>query len=62
MGTLVFAFLFLAVASRRPDLALVIYFLNWAFCRAMDRPTVFDRCEAWLRRLGKAMAESGEGR
>lgn len=54
MGTVVFLCLFIAVALRRPDVALMIYFLHWAFCWAVGRPTVFDRCEAWLKRLARA--------
>lgn len=55
MGTAVVLVLFAAIALRRPDFALVVYFLHWAFCRAVDRPTVFDRSEAWLKRVARAV-------
>lgn len=57
MGTIVVLCLFAAVASRRPDVALLIYFLHWAFCRALGRQTVFDRCEAWLKRVARAVRD-----
>lgn len=60
MGTFVFLCLFFAVALRRPDLALILYFLHWAFCRFLGRPTVFDRCEAWLKRVAKAVRDNAE--
>lgn len=60
MGSAVFLVLFLAVALRRPDVALLIYFVHWAFCRAVGRPTIFDR---WLRRASAAVRQAGrEGR
>lgn len=63
MGSAVFLLLFLAVALRRPDVALLIYFVHWAFCRAVGRPTVFDRIDRWLRRASAAVRQAGrEGR
>lgn len=58
MGSVVFLVLFLAVALRRPDVALLIYFVHWAFCRALRRPTVFDRVESWLRRVNDALRQA----
>lgn len=57
MGTFVFFILFVAIALRRPDVALVIYFLHWGFCKLTNSPTLFDRVEAALKRGFKAINE-----
>jgi hypothetical protein len=60
MSTFVFFVLFVAIALRRPDVALVIYFLHWCFCKFTNSPTLFDRVEAALKRAFKAMSDGDE--
>lgn len=51
MATLVFLFLFAAISFKRPDLGLVIYFLHWAYCRTINKKTIFDRIEGGLKAM-----------
>lgn len=57
MGTTVMFILFLMIASRRPDIALMLYFVHWTYCRAVGSQTMFDRIEAAFKRAIKAMNE-----
>lgn len=50
MNTFVLFVLFCMVALTRPDIALVFYFFHWAYCKAFNKPTLFDRIGAAFKR------------
>lgn len=59
MGTFALLLLIACVVLRRPDFALLIYSLHWALCRVLGQPTIFDRLETWLRRVGESFRDGG---
>ena len=57
MGTIALLFIFCVFALKRPDIALLMYFTHWAYCKVTKTPTLFERVDEFIKRATKTSPE-----